>query len=421
MGRTQTPLTMLMDENFHDDIQHIEDIIETTAPLTEPINNGSNVFLEERVMQIVRDNDNLSLLISQYRNVLEVQDKEYGTLLDNFKLEREINQILRDCITKFSNESELDGLIRQCKDYIMYYHSPYSVTFYMHTDSLNDDDVFKPQNYSHTYSYGNPSHIETKPHELADLMTSSSQMHNPIKILSNYDMSFLSDKNTKHALICKVQYSKRILGFVLIEFDESDSTIGINLLQPLIEIFSNTYSVLTLTLTLATQYGDAISKAYTDTRTGIANSRQLEHDLDLLEGQEYCLVAIDIDYFKSVNDNYGHDAGDEALTILAKILDKYMRLLGGKGYRDGGDEFIGISSKGLGETEQLVKDMLEEIKSTPIYASNSDRFFISNSVGIYMADGSEHTEIIRKKADLLLYKSKENGKGRYTIDQSIEL
>lgn len=421
MANTQTPLNELMDEDFQDTIQVVEDVIQFTPPHVETTNNRDNGVLEQRVMQIVKDNDNLSLLLSQYRVVLAEQDKEHQILLDNFKLEREINQILRDCITKFSNESELDGLIRQCKDYIMYYHSPYSVTFYMHTDSLNDDDVFKPQNYSHTYSYGNPSHIETKPHELADLMNSSSQMHNPIKILSNYDMSFLSDKNTKHALICKVQYSKRILGFILIEFDESEDSIGINMLQPLIEIFSNTYSVLTLTLTLATQYGDAISKAYTDTRTGIANSRQLEFDLDSLLGKEFCLVAIDIDYFKSVNDNYGHDAGDEALTVLAKILDKYMRQLDGKGYRDGGDEFIGISLKGLDETERLVKEMLEEIKTTPIYTSDSARFFISNSVGIYRTDGKEHTEIIRKKADLLLYKSKENGKGRYTVDQSIEL
>lgn len=375
--------------------------------------------LEQRVQDVVEDNNHLSSLVEQYRLLTKEHDKSYQNLLDNFNTQREINQILRDCTTKFSNAPDLSSLIDLCKDYIEYYHRPYGITFYMHTDIMTDIDSFDPNSYSHTYSSGDASRIETPHVSLNSLMINMTQVQSPVKALSNFDLSFLSDRRTHDAIVCKIQYSKKILGFILIEFNETATTIDIELLQPLIEIFSNTYSVLSLTLSLATQYGDAYAKAYTDTRTGIANSRQLQADLDSLHGQKYCLIALDIDYFKGVNDKYGHDAGDEALTVQAHTLDKYMRQLGGKGYREGGDEFIGISLAPLDETEKVLTVMMEDIKSRPILDSKNQRFFISNSVGIYQTDGKEHVEIIRKKADLLLYRSKENGRSQYTIDQTI--
>lgn len=375
--------------------------------------------LESKIRELVSDNNILSALTEQYRLLAKEHDNAYQNLMENFSTQREINQILRDCTTKFSNASDLSTLIDLCKDYINYYHRPYGITFYMHSDIMADLDSFDAGSYSHVYVSGVADRWET-PHELIHgLMVSMTQMQSPVKVLSNFDLSFLKDRRTRDAIFCKIQYSKNILGFVLIEFDETATTIDLHLLQPLIEIFSNTYSVLSLTLTLATQYGDAYAKAYTDTRTGISNSRQLQADLFSMQGQKYCVIALDIDHFKGVNDNYGHDAGDEALTVLAHTLDKYMRQLGGKGYREGGDEFIGISLASLEETEKVVSVMMEDIKTRPILDSKNQRFFISNSIGIYQTDGAEHIEIIRKKADLLLYLSKENGRGQYTIDQTI--
>ena len=80
--------------------------------------------------------------------------------------------------------------------------------------------------------------------------------------------------------------------------------------------------------------------AYRDHLTGLPNRRALERDIEALkwERREYALLMIDLDHFKRVNDEYGHDAGDETLRHAAKRLGARLRA-SDRLYRFGGDEF----------------------------------------------------------------------------------
>ncbi len=84
-----------------------------------------------------------------------------------------------------------------------------------------------------------------------------------------------------------------------------------------------------------------------DQLTGLGNRRAMQEDLDLLEGRvtryghSYCMGLLDVDYFKSYNDVYGHQAGDKVLQAVAAQLKAQAR--GGDAlYRYGGEEFLCI-------------------------------------------------------------------------------
>ncbi|MFN2453554.1 MAG: diguanylate cyclase [Pyrinomonadaceae bacterium] len=100
-------------------------------------------------------------------------------------------------------------------------------------------------------------------------------------------------------------------------------------------------------------YLDTVEEAaHTDHLTGLANRRRFERQLDrevaraLRYDRPFCLLLLDIDFFKNVNDTYGHDAGDEAIRQLAKVLQAGTRGID-TAARIGGEEFAII----LTETE----------------------------------------------------------------------
>src|SRR5687768_14632285 len=87
--------------------------------------------------------------------------------------------------------------------------------------------------------------------------------------------------------------------------------------------------------------------AFTDHLTGLANRRRFERQLErevgrvLRYGHPFCLLLVDIDDFKSVNDTYGHEAGDEVLRRVANVIQSGTRGID-TGARIGGDEFAVI-------------------------------------------------------------------------------
>ena len=126
-----------------------------------------------------------------------------------------------------------------------------------------------------------------------------------------------------------------------------------------------------------------------------------------------CLFIMDIDFFKRINDVYGHPAGDEALKFLSKEL---TAVVGGTGYvcRWGGDEFVGIM---LGNTEEVSRklgEMSERMKNVKI----EDRFTFTVSAGVVDVKQIEEIEDIDSAivlADKALYRAKEDGKSRICV------
>lgn len=172
------------------------------------------------------------------------------------------------------------------------------------------------------------------------------------------------------------------------------------------------------------------SESQTDGLTGINNRRFFEDSYDnawrfsARNNLPISIVMIDIDYFKKYNDYYGHQAGDEALKAVAKILQSHTRRANDLLARYGGEEFILLhqpdTSKHLKET---LEDVLESINKAQIpheKSEISDHITVSAGACLVENPGAwmkDNKELAVKIADQALYKAKEHGRNQYYISQ----
>ena len=162
-----------------------------------------------------------------------------------------------------------------------------------------------------------------------------------------------------------------------------------------------------------------------DGLTGLYNRKYLDEFIEkkmpqeLLLGSTYAVMFLDIDYFKMVNDTYGHDAGDAILqklskTMKAEISDKDFII------RFGGEEFLIIMEN---PTEESAKDLATRINSEfakLVYTFNNESFSKTVSIGYaFLPSDTDQMWKCIKFADLCLYKAKETGRNkviRFTKD-----
>lgn len=174
---------------------------------------------------------------------------------------------------------------------------------------------------------------------------------------------------------------------------------------------------------------DLYSLAYLDELTGLAGRRSLRQDTMKLSGA-YTIAMLDIDFFKKVNDKYGHDVGDQVLKFVSGIAKKVTG--GGKPYRYGGEEFTLVFP---GEKKDEVLPHLEALRKNigerpfVIRAKNrpqqrpeqiekkkkDDTLKINVTVSIGVADNAQKNvtpQDVIKEADQALYKAKKTGRNK---------
>ncbi len=159
----------------------------------------------------------------------------------------------------------------------------------------------------------------------------------------------------------------------------------------------------------------AIRDANEDPLTGLANRRYLMQRLEgaLENNQEVSLVFMDLDGFKPINDDFGHDVGDEALRTVADRLNACVRendVL----CRLGGDEFV-IMFTGLTGKEALSEraDKILEMIGMPMWISGN-RIRMGASLGIACApEDAKDSESLINAADESMYAAKQGGKNAY--------
>lgn len=129
------------------------------------------------------------------------------------------------------------------------------------------------------------------------------------------------------------------------------------------------------------------------------------------KNRNFTIVMVDIDYFKHVNDDYGHQTGDDVLVGLSKILKDSIRSLD-KVARYGGEEFIML----LLTNEEKTYTIIEKIRET-IQASEfgEQKLKVTASFGIAQYKEDTSVEHIIKRADNALYKAKESGRNQTII------
>ena len=164
-------------------------------------------------------------------------------------------------------------------------------------------------------------------------------------------------------------------------------------------------------------------QASTDSLTGLFNRRQFEilayQGLQTAKryNTSYSVLMLDIDFFKSVNDTYGHDAGDEVLKKLALVLKDTVRKSDVVA-RYGGEEFVAFfpqttPSEALIAAEHI-REAIEEMEI------QTKEHVISVTVSIGISDcRSFNLNALIKQADEALYNSKENGRNRTTLYQDV--
>ncbi|TIV56945.1 MAG: EAL domain-containing protein [Mesorhizobium sp.] len=151
-----------------------------------------------------------------------------------------------------------------------------------------------------------------------------------------------------------------------------------------------------------------------DPLTGLLNRHGLEHAISRLGHSEGPFVAmlIDLDGFKSVNDTYGHNIGDELLVKVASRIEAHAPE-GATIARIGGDEFVLLftAPQSGHQTEKLASSIISTIAG-PDPALNSVR--VGASVGIYVSEKPRLTEMLLR-ADFALYEAKRSGRNEYCV------
>jgi diguanylate cyclase (GGDEF)-like protein len=163
--------------------------------------------------------------------------------------------------------------------------------------------------------------------------------------------------------------------------------------------------------------------ARTDHLTGLANRRAIEEWATrqlrgaARHGFPLWVVLADLDTFKSINDNHGHDAGDTVLQKFAEILKENTRASDLSG-RLGGDEFLLILTHVERENIEITLDRLREQFGSQIFTFNGQKVKVTASFGIAGFQGGEATEIsaLVRQADKALYAAKRGGRNQVKVE-----
>ena len=150
-------------------------------------------------------------------------------------------------------------------------------------------------------------------------------------------------------------------------------------------------------------------KATTDGLTGLYNKASAEEHIGILlrEDTNGTLILMDIDDFKTVNDRYGHDKGDEVLRTVARCLREAFRgddVLG----RVGGDEML-IYMRNSGGREPAVRKLEEVQRRLDALPDEWPQVTLSAGIAFYPKDGGNYSELFHA-ADQAMYKAKRGGK-----------
>lgn len=159
----------------------------------------------------------------------------------------------------------------------------------------------------------------------------------------------------------------------------------------------------------------------TDQLTKIANRRGLlqafeaERARQARDGSTLCIGLLDIDNFKKLNDELGHNAGDVALKSLAEVVSKTLRPTDMVA-RYGGEEFVVLlPNTPVNEGEQILT-RLQRSLSGGLFMHEEKRIFVTFSAGVTAYRPGERIEVALERADEALYEAKRTGKNRTCIN-----
>lgn len=167
--------------------------------------------------------------------------------------------------------------------------------------------------------------------------------------------------------------------------------------------------------------------AITDALTGLANRRQILRDLNRQKalvdrgGYNFSVIFVDLDYFKQVNDNYGHATGDEVLKTVAKLFKNCVRSVDYIG-RLGGEEFILVLAQSQYNDAlsmaNRIKDKISALRFTSSCGKKTP-FSITGSFGVASFQQGEAVNSLIDRADKAVYAAKTAGRNSVVGEQDL--
>lgn len=173
--------------------------------------------------------------------------------------------------------------------------------------------------------------------------------------------------------------------------------------------------------TLENELTKSKNESRKDHLTGLLTRRAYNDEIKKIESSykrhntQYAVVFFDLDYFKKVNDTYGHECGDVVLSTFAKILEKNTRdhdIVG----RYGGEEFVAIVHYNLN------RELLQYLKRIKTIVTTNKFLYKEHAIGVTFSAGvatrADHKsyDSTIQKADMLLYEAKENGRNQIKLE-----
>lgn len=161
--------------------------------------------------------------------------------------------------------------------------------------------------------------------------------------------------------------------------------------------------------------------ATTDALTGIYNRYKMNEEIDfeIKKAKRYkksfALIMFDIDFFKAINDTYGHDVGDRVLEELAQVVTRSIRSTDTFA-RWGGEEFMILARNSDAKSATLLAEKIRKKVENFLFA---DGIEITISLGISVYDKQKTKETLLKEADEALYQAKALGRNKTVLFESL--
>jgi len=221
---------------------------------------------------------------------------------------------------------------------------------------------------------------------------------------------------TQHSCSYELLITEERLGHINLHrdsrFQERELAVAENMLAGLLYPLRNTLL-----------YQLALQSATTDPLTGVKNrtamdaSLKREFGLANRHNSPLSFILLDLDHFKSVNDQYGHLIGDQVLREVAKIVEETIRdsdII----FRYGGEEFLVLlSGTRISGATLLAERIRSNIEHLEIF--HDLNLHVTASMGVVSKSGNEDADALFKRADSALYLAKNKGRNQVVIDDSV--
>lgn len=231
----------------------------------------------------------------------------------------------------------------------------------------------------------------------------------------NFDLEYKKGVETKHSCSYSLRIENQPLGELKLMRQQRYTEEELKLLETLL-------CCLVYPLKNATLYKQAMQMAHTDPLTNTKN-RTAFNDIILREytlanrnNNHLSLVYIDIDHFKSINDRYGHECGDIALTSVADWIKESVRS-SDIVFRYGGEEFVVLLSETNLDAAAVVAERIRSTIENHTLAYDMKTLNLTASLGVSSLIGTDTIDTFINRADNAMYQVKMNGRNQVRLSR----